>query len=135
MQHFLQVESTGSASSGHISETFLPLGEEAGSSSQGGEKRWAVGGRREGTGREAPVALTPGLLGVRGKQGPVCVGGAWGLDGRQKRRSRAAAQGVPDPQGRRAPWTLGQRGDQEDSTGLPERPHRRAERKHRVRES
>lgn len=49
MQHFLQVESTGSASSGHISEIFLPRGEEAGSSSQGGEEeRWAVGGRRGG---------------------------------------------------------------------------------------
>lgn len=49
MQHFLQVESTGSASSGHISEIFLPRGEEAGSSSQGGEEeRWEVGGRRGG---------------------------------------------------------------------------------------
>ena len=59
MQHFLQVESTGSASSGHISEIFLPRGEEAGSSSQGERRRggrWVEEG--EGIGREAPVADT-----------------------------------------------------------------------------
>lgn len=52
MQHFLQVESTGPASSGHISEIPPPTRGGDGSLQGGEEKRWAVEGGREARGPE-----------------------------------------------------------------------------------
>lgn len=49
MQHFLQVESTGAASSGHISEILPPTQGGGRACSPGGEgMRWVARGRRGG---------------------------------------------------------------------------------------
>lgn len=78
MQHFLQVESAGPASSGHISEILPPT--QGGGSSLARGRSNEVGGegkaRRE-VGRKAPVTLQPRQL-ASGSPRPVCVGSGLG---------------------------------------------------------
>lgn len=93
MQHFLQVESTPPASSGHMSEILPPTW-------RGGEGRRGRGVRkqRRGIGRKGPLLWTWGSWCVETGR-PVCVGAAQGLNGadqevkgRRENREQGAGQ-------------------------------------------
>lgn len=100
MQHFLQVESTGPASSGHISEILPPTQGGGCSRGRGGEGlRW---GCSQGGGGGHPGAC----LGWRGPE----AGTAPGPEGKSKQEGRGA--------GRPSRGLRGQRGGHQGPVGL-----------------
>ena len=101
MQHFLQVESTGPASSGHISEIPPPTRGRRQLLARGRGEEVGGGGREGGeeTGREAPVTLKPGLWACGKQRARLCwrglgAGQAWGpeMEGKEEGGRPAAAQ-------------------------------------------
>lgn len=111
MQHFLQMESTGPASSGHVSEILPPTWRGGSSLQAGEEQRWAGGKERRDVGREAPVPLKPGPFVCRNQRACSCPRG---LETGQDRAWKLKANKRAGEQHSCSEWRL--------RAGLPELP-------------